>query len=254
MTTYTVGELASMAGITVRTLHHYDQIGLLTPSGRTAGGYRVYDEEAIERLRTILTYRELGLSLEETAEAIDHDADAALRTARDRVFDQIDRLEKIAASLTLSLADTTQGDIMTPEEKLAVFGDFDPDAHTDEVLERWGDSGTYRESIRRTATYDADTWVRIRAENDAISRRFVALMDAGVLPDAAEARVLVDEHRAHISRWYYECTPQIHAGLGVMYATDPRFAKNIDKAGDGLSAYLSDAIAAAYDSLSEERS
>jgi MerR family transcriptional regulator, thiopeptide resistance regulator len=115
-----------MAGITVRTLHHYDEIGLLEPSARTPGGYRLYDEAAVERLRTILTYRELGLSLEETTGAIDGDAKGALRLARDRVFRQIAHLEQIAASLSRSLNENLKsGESMTTNDKLSVFGNFD---------------------------------------------------------------------------------------------------------------------------------
>ena len=254
MSTYTVGELATMAGITVRTLHHYDEIGLLTPSGRSRSGYRIYDDDAVDRLRTILTYRELGLSLDETAQAIDHDAVASLLTARDRILGQIARLERIATSLTRSLASTTRGDTMTPKEKLAVFDGFDPDEYVEEVEQRWGDHDTFHESIRRTATYDVQDWERIRAENDDIAQHFVSLMAAGIGADSPEAGALVERHRAHISQWYYECTPEIHAGLGLMYVADTRFAENIDKAGEGLAAYLSGAIAAVYDAASDDRS
>ena len=254
MTNYTVGDLASMSGITVRTLHHYDTIGLLTPSGRTSSGYRLYDEDAINRLRLILTYRELGLNLEETAAAIDDSPDEVLHAARRRVFCQLARLEKIASSLTRSLSSTQQGDAMTPEDKLKVFGDFDPTEHADEVALRWGDTDSYEDSMRRTNTYDAEDWERIQAESRDIAGRFVELMEAGVAADGPGTRALVEEHRAHISRWYYECSPEIHAGLGAMYSTDTRFSENIDRAGQGLAAYLSEAIAAAYDGASEDRS
>ncbi len=254
MSTYTVGELASMAGVTVRTLHHYDEVGLLVPSDRTPSGYRIYDEEAVERLRAILTYRELGLSLDETTRAIDHDTDEALRSARDRVYTQIARLERIATSITRSLTSVSQGDTMTPEEKLAVFGDFDPDEHTEEAQRQWGAGGAFEESIRRTATYGLQDWERIQAENDSIARRFVALMAEGIEAGSPEAAALVDEHRAHISRWYYECTPEIHTGLGQMYVEDSRFTDTIDTAGEGLAQYLATAIAARYSSASDDRS
>ncbi len=254
MNTYTVGDLATMAGITVRTLHHYDEIGLLVPSGRSTSGYRIYDNDAVERLRAILTYRQLGLSLEETSDAIDNDTQETLRHARDRVHRQIAHLEKIAASLTRSISSTTQGDALTPEEKLAVFGDFDPDEYVDDAEQRWGDTDAFDESTRRTGTYDAQDWKHIRAENDDISRQFVSLMAAGIDPDSPEAASLVEQHRAHISRWYYECAPEIHAGLGRLYVADTRFTDNIDKAGNGLAAYMSAAITAVYDTASDDRS
>jgi len=247
MGTYTVGELASMAGITVRTLHHYDEIGLLEPSSRTPGGYRLYDEAGVDRLRTILTYRELGLRLQETVDALDGDVDSVLRLARDRVFGQIARLEHIAASLSRSLTnDNSNGEPMTTNDKLNVFEGFEPSKFAEEAESRWGDTSTYQESIRRTRSYKEEDWETIRAEIEGIYGGLVALMDDGVSTDAPRTRSLVDDHRAHISRWYYDCSPEIHRGLGQMYAADPRFKKNIDASGEGLADYLSEAIAAAY--------
>jgi MerR family transcriptional regulator, thiopeptide resistance regulator len=244
----TVGEMARLSGVTVRTLHHYDDIGLLPPSGRTEGGYRTYDEHDVDRLRSILTYRELGLGLEEIAEAIDAGTDAVevLRVARRRVDRRIRRLEVIRASLDMAMDDETRGSTMTPEEKLSVFGDFDPDDYAEEVKERWGDTQAYAESARRTARYTAADWESIKAQAADIDSQFIALMDAGVPPESEAAASVVEEHRLHISRWFYECTPEIHAGLGQMYVADHRFTTNIDKAGEGLAAYMSAAIAAAY--------
>jgi len=248
MATYTVGELASMAGITVRTLHHYDEVGLLNPTSRTPAGYRLYDEAGVERLRSILTYRELGLSLAETADAIDGDTNDALRLARDRVFDQISRLELIAASLSRSLTESNdEGATMTTNDKLGVFEDFEPSQFSQEVESRWGDSSAYRESARRTTNYNEEDWATIRAELEEIYDGFAALMDEDISNDSPQARSLVAEHRAHISRWYYECSPEIHRGLGQMYAQDPRFKENINASGTGLAEYLSATIAAAYD-------
>jgi hypothetical protein len=135
---------------------------------------------------------------------------------------------------------------MTPDEKLSVFGDFDPEEVAEEAKERWGDTGEFAEAARRTDAYTADEWEAARAELDHIHLGLIALKDADVPADSPEAAVLVDEHRAHLSRWYYKVSPQTHEGLGQIYTTDPRFTESIDKAGEGLAAYLSDAIAARY--------
>jgi hypothetical protein len=135
---------------------------------------------------------------------------------------------------------------MTNEKMLEVFGDFDPSEHEAEAKERWGHSDAYRESARRTASYTKDDWAAIGREVDDIHAGLVELMAAGTPADGAAAAGLVDRHRAHISRWFYDCTPEIHAGLGQMYSSDPRFGENIDTAGRGLAAYLSEAIAARY--------
>jgi hypothetical protein len=124
------------------------------------------------------------------------------------------------------------------------FEGFDPSKYEDEVRERWGDTDTYRESARRTARYTKQDWQQIGREIGDINAAFIALMEAGIPADSAEATGLAERHRAHISKWFYECTPEIHGGLGQMYGDDPRFTRDIDKALPGLAQYMSAAIAA----------
>lgn len=246
-TAFTVGRVARLAGITVRTLHHYDDIGLLPPSGRATNGYRSYDETDIERLQQILAYRELGLGLDEIARAIDATNDIeVLAEAQRRIRERLDRLSRIAANLDSTIEARKKGIHMTPEQRLEAFGDFDPDEFADEAKDRWGGTPTYDESVRRTSSYTSDDWKRYRAEASNLDDRFLALMDAGIGAESDEAAQLVDAHRSLITRWFYECTPDIHAGLGAMYASDPRFRENIDKAGAGLAEFLSASIAARY--------
>lgn len=250
MTTYTIGALATMAGISVRTLHHYDDVGLLPASGRTDSGYRTYSAADIDRLFEILTYRELGLGLAEIADVVDAPASrqTALEAARARTNHQITRLTAIRSRLDIEIAALTKGTPMTPEEKLSVFGDFDPDAHTAEAEERWGSAEAFAESSRRTSSYTVDDWAAINAEAAAIYTGFHTLATEGRSPHSAQAAALVDEHRAHITHWFYDCTREVHSGLGQMYDNDLRFAESIDKAGPGTAAFMSQAIAARYES------
>lgn len=248
METTTIGGVARLAGITVRTLHHYDTIGLLTPSERRGNRYRGYTGADISRLQQILAYRELDLSLDEIRRLLDAPTDAvtALMQARRRIAEQIDRLQRIIEGLDAAISAETKGTDMTPEEKLRAFGDFDPDVFAEEAKERWGDTGAYAESARRTGSYTADDWQDVSAEAEKVNQGFLRLMAAGTPADSAEAAALVDAHRTHITKWFYECTPEIHAGLGAMYIADARFRTNINKAGDGLAEYQSAAIAARY--------
>jgi DNA-binding transcriptional MerR regulator len=250
METRTVGDVARMAGITVRTLHHYDEIGLLRPSERRPNGYRAYTDADIGRLQQILTYRELDLGLEEIERLLDEPGSTveALRRARKRVEQRMTKLRRIGAGLEAAIEAESKGRRMTPEEKLRVFGDFDPDEYAEEVEERWGGTDAYTESKRRTDGYTAEDWARHQAEADEINQGLLALMAEGVAPDSERAATLVDAHRDLITRWFYDCSPEIHAGLGAMYVADERFRANIDKAGEGLARYLSDAIAARYQS------
>jgi len=248
METTKIGDVARLAGITVRTLHHYDGIGLLTPTERRENGYRGYTDADISRLQQILAYRELDLGLGEIKELLDESSDAvfALEQARRRVCDQLGRLQRIAESLDATIEAEVKGTNMTPEEKLKAFGDFDPEEYAEEAAERWGGTDTYAESARRTDSYTADDWQQVSAEADGVNQGFLLLMDSGTPADSVEAAALVDAHRAHITKWFYECTPEIHIGLGAMYVADERFRTNINKAGDGLAEYQSAAIAARY--------
>ena len=133
---------------------------------------------------------------------------------------------------------------MTNEEMLEVFGDFDPAQYEEEARRRWGDTEAYRESARRTAGYGKADWQQIGREGAEINEAFIALMKTGTPPESPQAGALAERHRAYISKWFYECTPEIHAGLGQMYTADGRFTANIDKAAPGLAAYMSAAITA----------
>ncbi|MCF6524983.1 MerR family transcriptional regulator [Streptomyces sp. JJ36] len=244
---YSVGQVARVAGVTVRTLHHYDEIGLLRPGARTPAGHRRYDDADLDRLQQILFYRELGFPLEEVAELLDDpDADPVehLRRQHTLLTGRIDRLREMAEAVQRAMEARKMGINLTPEEKFEVFGDFDPDAHAEEAEERWGGTDAYRESQRRAASYTKEDWLRINAEADDLNRRFVALMEAGAAPEGEEARELAEEHRQHISRHFYACSYEIHTGLAEMYVTDERFTRNIDQAKEGLAAYLREAILA----------
>lgn len=247
MSTHTVGAVARMAGVTVRTLHHYDEIGLLSPSGRSDAGYRRYGDADLDRLQRILFYRELGFALDEIRTVMtdgDADASAHLRRQHAMLLDRIARLKRMAAAVEKALEARTMGIRLTLEERFEVFGDFDPAQHGAEAEERWGDTDTFREARRRTASYTKDDWKRMGAESGEITDRLVAAMRSGLPGDSAEAMDAAEAHRQHISRWFYDCTSEIHVGLGEMYVADPRFRVNYDTVAPGLAEYLGDAIAA----------
>ncbi|SCG40317.1 MerR family transcriptional regulator [Micromonospora inositola] len=242
---YTVGQVAKAARVTVRTLHHYDEIGLLSPSGRTAAGYRRYDDADLERLQLIRYYRELGFPLDEIAAILDDpgaDPAAHLRRQHELLSGRIGKLQEMVAAIEVAMEARRMNIRLTPEERFEVFGDFDPDAHAEEAEQRWGDSEAYRESNRRTASYSKEDWLRNKAENEEWGRRVAAVMDSGAPADSPEAMELAEEHRQLISRWFYECSYEIHTGLADMYVADPRFTAYYEKIRPGLAAYLSEAI------------
>ena len=244
---YTVCQVAELAGVTVRTLHHYDAIGLLAPRARTRTGHRRYTVADLERLQQILFYRELGLPLEEIAALLDDpyaDAAAHLRRQRRLLTQRIARLQAMVAAVERALEAQTMGISLTPEERFEVFGDFRPEEYAPEAVQRWGESEAFKESQRRTARYGKDDWLRISAESGAIEQGFTEALTAGLATDSARALELAEAHRQHISRWFYDLGYAMHRGLAEMYIADPRFAEHYDRIAPGLARFVHDAILA----------
>jgi DNA-binding transcriptional MerR regulator len=242
---HTVGKVAELAGVTVRTLHHYDEVGLLPPSERTQAGYRRYDDADLERLQQICYYRELGFSLDDIAAILDDpqaDATAHLRRQHELLTVRLRRLQEMVNAIEFAMEARRVGIQLTPEERFEVFGDFNPDDHAEEAERRWGGTDTYRESIRRTNGYTKADWQRIKAEGEAWGRRLSAVMESGSAPDSAEAMELAEEHRRYITRWFYDCTYEIQTGLADMYVADPRFAAAYEGIRPGMARYLNEAI------------
>jgi MerR family transcriptional regulator, thiopeptide resistance regulator len=242
----TVGEVAAMAGVTVRTLHHYDRIGLLSPSGRSASGYRLYAPADLDRLHQVLMYRELGFSLEDVAALLADDADpeAHLRRQHQLLRDRLERTQQMVAAVEKEMEARAMGMSLTPEEKFEVFGEFDPDQYEQEVQERWGETDAYAQSKSRTSSYTKEDWVRIKQEGEDVEARFAAALQAGVPADSEQAMDVAEAHRQQISRNFYDCPPAMHAGLGRMYVEDERFAAHYEQRAAGLAQYVSTAVQA----------
>ena len=245
-----VGEVARLAGVTVRTLHHYDQVGLLRPTGRSAAGYRVYGEADLVRLQRILGYRELGLALDDIATILSDprlDPVEHLRSQHALVRVRIGRLQQQLAAIEKTLEAHQMGIQLDPEEMFEVFGDADPNEHAAEARDRWGDTDAYQESQRRTSSYTKDDWLRMKAESDEIEQRLMRAMQAGLPPTSPEAMDAAEAHRSSITRWFYDCGYDIHRGLADMYVGDPRFTAHYDDRAPGLAAFVNAAIHANAD-------
>ncbi|QFP77673.1 MerR family transcriptional regulator [Deinococcus sp. AJ005] len=248
--TWTVGEVALLTRLSVRTLHHYDEIGLLRPGARTEAGYRLYTPADLARLWRVLSYRELGFPLAEIARVLDAppgDEVASLRTQVALLQEKQRRIQSTldAALAYLNAAERGEGvPKMTNVELKEIFDGFDPAEHEAEARQRWGDTDAYQQSARRTGSYTKADWEAVRAEMNAIYARYVALMHVGTPPDSAEAKAVAADHRAHISARYYDASPEMMRGLAQMWVADERFTKNIDSVGEGLAAYSSAAVLA----------
>ncbi|MDI3347451.1 MerR family transcriptional regulator [Streptomyces sp. AJ-1] len=242
---YTVGQVAAVAGVTVRTLHHYDAIGLLSPSGRSAAGHRRYGDGDLDRLQRILFHRALGFALDEIAALLDDpDADprAHLRRQHALLTDRIETLRRMADAVAAAMEAAQMGINLTPEEKFEVFEGYDPDQYADEARQRWGHTDAYRESQRRTASYTKADWQRLKDELDALHARVAELLAQGVPADAPEAMDAAEEHRRFIDGAHYPCDARMHTCLADMYVADPRFTATYEAIRPGLAQYLHDAI------------
>ena len=242
---YSVGQVAGYAGVTVRTLHHYDAIGLLVPGERSHAGHRRYGEADLDRLQQILFYRELGFPLDEVAALLDDpDADprAHLRRRHELLTARIEKLRKMAEAVEHAMEARKMGINLTPEERFEVFGDKDPEQYAEEAEQRWGGTEAYAESQRRAAGYTKADWKRLQAEVDDWSTRYAALVSAGEPPASEAAMDLAEEHRLHIHRWYYGCDYEMHGCLADMYVSDERFKAFYDAMHPGLAEHLRDAI------------
>ena len=241
---YSVGQLAALAGVTIRTLHHYDEVGLLSPGGRSAAGYRIYEESDLERLQQILFYRELGFTLKEIATIVDDprtDAVGHLRRQRELLTERIKRLRAMVDAIDHEMEARTMDIRLTPEERFEVFGEFRPEDYAEEAEQRWGDTEAYRQSQRRVATYKKEDWQRIKAEEEQVRANLAAAFAAGSAPDSEEAMAAAEAHRQHISRWFYDCTYDTHRGLTEMYVNDERFRAHYDATAPGLARFIREA-------------
>jgi MerR family transcriptional regulator, thiopeptide resistance regulator len=241
---YSIGRVAALAGVTIRTLHHYDEVGLLSPGGRSAAGYRIYEASDLEQLQRILFYRELGFTLKEISTIVgDPQTDAVghLRRQRGLLTERIKRLSAMVDAIDYEMEARTMDIPLTPEERLEVFGEFRPEDYAEEAEQRWGETEAYRQSQRRVASYKKEDWQQLKAEEEEVRARLAAALAAGLAPDSEEAMAAAEEHRQHISRWFYECTYEIHRGLADMYVSDERFQSNFDATAPGLARFMREA-------------
>jgi MerR family transcriptional regulator, thiopeptide resistance regulator len=244
--THTVSDVARLSGVTVRTLHHYDHIGLLRPSERTDAGYRLYDRFDLERLQEILLWRELGFGLDEIDSILSdpsHMRLEALRRQRAMIMWKVGRLQEIVAAIEIAMEANERGIMLSEEEMFEVFGDFDPREHDAEVEQRWSGE-LIDESRRRTASYGKEQWKQALAEGGAVATGLAELMAAGAPASSDAAMDLAEQHRLHIDRWFYPCSHEVHVGLGEGYVADPRFNAFYEKIAPGLAVYVRDAIVA----------
>ncbi|MER5299545.1 MerR family transcriptional regulator [Streptomyces lasiicapitis] len=248
---YTVGQVAGFAGVTVRTLHHYDRTGLLTPSERSPAGYRLYGATDLARLQQILFYRELGFALDEIAEILrDPQAEALdqLRARRRALREQIGKLERLVEVAERAMEVQQTGVRLSPRERFEVFGEITFDlSYATEAELKWEGSAGHKEAMARAAAHSKEDWARVMGEAAAWRDRVLAAFDAHEPADGPRARELAEQHRQHIGRWFTDCPPDMHLRIADDFVADARaFALVIPPSQQrpGLASYLREAVRA----------
>ena len=235
-----ISEVAKLSGVTVRTLHYYDEIGLLKPSKTTEAGYRMYSIEDLEKLQQILFFRELDFPLNEIKEIMinpKYDKIEALNKHKELLIEKRKRID----GLVTLIYKTIKGD------NNMSFKEFDNSKieenkrkYSEEVKKRWGNTDAYKEYEKKTTSYDENSWNTINEEMAKILKEFADNRDKDVNSDIVQS--LVEKWRGYITLNFYNCTKEILSCLGLMYIGDERFKENIDKYGEGTSEFMAKAI------------
>ena len=236
-----IKEFAKLTGVSVRTLHYYDEIGLLKPAFVDAqNGYRFYDQKSLLRMQEIMFYRELDFPLKSILEILsspDYDKQKALSEQRKLLELKKERLERIIDALDgavkgkVTMTAFDNSDYETARKQYEV-----------EAKQRWGETDAYKEHEQKTANYTKDNWQDVNDGLMIIFTKFAECMKGGHTADSNDAQALVKELQNYITENYYTCTKKILAGLGQMYIADERFKNNIDKNGKGTAEFVSQAI------------
>lgn len=241
---YTVGQVAEMAGVTVRTLRHYDALALLTPSAHTAAGYRLYGESDLLRLQQILFFRELGFPLEQIRAILEDphfDQVRALEGHRQMLALERDRLARLIATVDKTLAklqEDTMG--MTDEELYAGFSQEQIERYKREARELYGEQ-IVEESERRVKQMPKAHWEAINAEGEDATRQIAALAKAGRAPGDADVQAQIARHFHWITN-FWQPNAESYTGLGQLYAENDEFRAHYEKYGPNLADFMAAAM------------
>lgn len=239
--TYTVKALAKLAGITVRTLHHYDKIGLLSPNHKNESGYRIYTNEELDTLQQILFFRELDFSLDEIKGILgspDYNRVEALYMHRDLLQKEKNRLETLIQTIEKCIMEEKGGQEIDMTEKFKGLSKAEIEAYREEAKERWGkdmvEASEARMKERGLTDHEA-----LQKQLEEIFVQVASVMDKDVSDGNVQAQVV--KLREYMNQ-FYDCTDDIFTGLANMYLEDERFYKNISQYGRGLPEYLAKAM------------
>jgi len=239
--TYTIKQLADLAGITTRTLRYYDQIGLLNPITTGENGYRYYDRDSLLHLQQILFYRELDVPLKDILQMVnrpDFNQLRALEKHRSALQSRAKRLGRLIDTVDQTIA-ALKGEWIMAEKDY--FEGFDEVQYEAEVKERWGEDSRYAESQRKWSSYSKEEKEAIKAEGGRIAQRMVG-SDPNITPDDPDVQAGVGEYYTYLNKYFYTCDVNFLRGLADMWVDDTRFAINYERIRPSGAAFVRDAV------------
>lgn len=237
--TFTIQQLAKAAGVTIRTLHYYDEIGLLSPSFVRPNGYRIYEDNELLKLQQILFFRELEFPLDEIARlmrADDFNEKAVLTDQRTLLEMKKERINKLLTTINERLKG---GKHMSDAQLFGSFSRKQMDAYKEEAKKRWGHTDAYKQSAERAKHWTKEDYARIEKEGKEITEKLAKLTDRGI--EDPDVQRLIARHYAYIDQ-FYDVPVSMYRNLGDMYVADTRFTAYYDKFRPGLAAFVRDAI------------
>jgi DNA-binding transcriptional MerR regulator len=247
---YTVKQLSELAHVSVRTLHYYDEIGLLNPSKTGANGYRYYDDAALFRLQQVLFYREIGLELlqiKAILDSDDFDLAAALRSHRQVLHERVTRLQSLICTVDATLEHVEGESEMSKKKLFEGFSEEEQKQYEREARLQYGPDNV-NESVKRWNSYTKTQQEAIQREGGQVYLDLVDAIKTDKAPDSADVRAILTRWHNHI-HYFYEPTLEILRGLGETYNTDARFIAFFDRFHPDLAPYLQTSIAHYVDDL-----
>lgn len=244
MKIYTVQKLATLAGVSVRTLHHYDQIGLLKPSKRTDAGYRLYGPKDLLKLQQVLFYRELEFPLEQVKKMINKSSFnmvKALEQHRKMLLDRNERTKVLINTIDKTISNLKEENMLNDEELYEGFSKEEAKKlkeYAEEAARTW-DQGMVRESYNRVRKLTKEQWQAVRKEGEDNTKLLASLMARD--PASPEVQAAIRKHYDHLNN-FYTPNPEMYRGLGSMYVSDVRFRAHYDKYAKGLADFIKKAI------------
>ena len=236
-----IKEFADLTGVSVRTLHYYDEIDLLKPAViDKCNGYRYYNKENAEKMFEIMFLRELDFSLKSIKAILsspDYNKKEAFRKQKNLLTLKKKRLERLIEAL--DKAEKGEFDMKSFNNNEYENA---KNSYEKEVKEKWGNTEAYKQSQQKTAGYSENKWNDVNEGLMAVFGEFAQIKKDGLAPDSDEAVTIAKKLQAYITDNFYNCTKEILPGLGEMYVLDERFRNNIDKYGEGTAEYARDAI------------